>query len=108
MAYWGFPASEVLDNAYVMELYDVRALETRAEVTKSLFDTYTRMAYTRDEREQLYGIGLAIVTFVVQYQARLIFSVPLRPALARIYDSLVKKHAHHVHYLYNQALIEDG
>ena len=75
-----------------MELYDVRALETRAELTKSLFDTYTRMAYTRYEREQLIinGIGLAIVTFVAQYQARLVFSVPLRPALARIYDSLLK------------------
>ncbi|MDI6947555.1 hypothetical protein QML88_12280, partial [Serratia sp. Se-RSmG] len=35
-----YPAPEVLDNAYVMELYDVRALETRAEVTRSLFDTY--------------------------------------------------------------------
>ncbi len=35
---------EILDNAYVMELYD-GALETRAEVTKSLFDTYTVMAY---------------------------------------------------------------
>ncbi|HHK8086920.1 TPA: hypothetical protein ACQVJ7_003433, partial [Serratia marcescens] len=72
-----------------MELYDVRALETRAEVTKSLFDTYTRMAYTRYEREELIinGISLAIVTFVAQYQARLVFSVPLRPALARIYDS---------------------
>ncbi|HGA3040105.1 TPA: hypothetical protein ACIR5X_001628 [Serratia marcescens] len=105
-----YPASEVLDNAYVMELYDVRALETRAEVTKPLFDTYTRMAYTRDEREQLFinGIGQAIVTFVAQYQARLLFSVPLRPALARIYDSLLKKHAHRVHYLYNQGLIEDG
>ncbi|HAT4519084.1 TPA: hypothetical protein I9281_004058 [Serratia marcescens] len=105
-----YPASEVLDNAYVMELYDVRALENRAEVTRSLFDTYTRMAYTRYEREQLFinGIGLAIVTFVAQYQARLVFSVPLRPALARIYDSLLKKHAHHVHYLHNQALIEDG
>lgn len=105
-----YPAPEVLDNAYVMELYDVRALETRAEVTRSLLDTYTRMAYTRDEREQLFinGIGLAIVTFVAQYQARLVFSVPLRPALARIYDSLLKKHAHRVHYLYNQALIEDG
>ena len=105
-----YPASEVLDNAYVMELYDVRALENRAEVTRSLFDTYTRMAYTRCEREQLFinGIGLAIVTFVTQYQARLVFSVPLRPALARIYDSLLKKHAHRVHYLYNQALIEDG
>ncbi len=32
----------------------------------------------------------AIVTFVAQYQARLVFSVPLRPALARIYDSLLK------------------
>lgn len=87
-----YPASEILDNAYVMELYDVRALETRAELTKSLFDTYTRMAYTRYEREQLIinGIGLAIVTFVAQYQARLVFSVPLRPALARIYDSLLK------------------
>ena len=105
-----YPAPEVLDNAYVMELYDVRALETRAEVTRSLFDTYTRMAYTRYEREQLFinGIGLAIVTFVAQYQARLVFSVPLRPALARIYDSLLKKHAHRVHYLYNQELIEDG
>ncbi|BEO17431.1 hypothetical protein SMQC19_07780 [Serratia marcescens] len=105
-----YPASEVLDNAYVMELYDVRALENRAEVTRSLFDTYTRMAYTRYEREQLFinGIGLAIVTFVAQYQARLVFSVPLRPALARIYDLLLKKHAHRVHYLYNQELIEDG
>ncbi|MGQ6010297.1 hypothetical protein ACUNG2_15115 [Serratia sp. IR-2025] len=105
-----YPASEVLDNAYAMELYDVRALETRAQVARSLFDTYTRMAYTRYEREQLFinGIGLAIVTFVVQYQARLIFSVPLRPALARIYDSLLKKHAHYVHYLYNTELIEDG
>lgn len=59
-----YPASEILDNAYVMELYDVRALETRAELTKSLFDTYTVMAYTRYEREQLIinGIGTAIVT----------------------------------------------
>ncbi|OCN21019.1 hypothetical protein AN664_0214125 [Serratia marcescens] len=105
-----YPASEILDNAYVMELYDVRALETRAEVTKSLFDTYTRMAYTRYEREELIinGISLAIVTFVAQYQARLVFSVPLRPALARIYDSLLKKHAHCVHYLYNQELVEEG
>ncbi|MGP0940913.1 hypothetical protein ACJ8PQ_24540, partial [Serratia sp. CY74664] len=29
-------------------------------------------------------------------------------ALARIYDSLLKKHARRVHYLYNQELIEDG
>lgn len=105
-----YPTSEILDNAYAMELYDVKALEVRAEVARSLFDTYTRMAYTRYEREQLFinGIGLAIVTFVAQYQARLVFSVPLRPALARIYDSLLKKHAHRVHYLYNQELIEDG
>ncbi|MDH2268877.1 hypothetical protein [Serratia marcescens] len=85
MAYWGFPASEVLDNAYVMELYDVRALETRAEVTKSLFDTYTRMAYTRDEREQLYGIGLAIVTFVVQYPSEIDFQ---RTAQASVSQNL--------------------
>lgn len=87
-----YPTSEILDNAYAMELYDVKALEVRAEVARSLFDTYTRMAYTRYEREQLFinGIGLAIVTFVAQYQARLVFSVPLRPALARIYDSLLK------------------
>ncbi|MEX0633129.1 hypothetical protein M8494_17995 [Serratia ureilytica] len=67
-------------------------MEVRAEVARSLFDTYTRMAYSRYEREQLFinGIGLAIVTFVAQYQARLVFSVPLRPALARIYDSLLK------------------
>ncbi|WP_253722813.1 hypothetical protein [Serratia sp. FDAARGOS_506] len=54
-----YPASEVLDNAYVMELYNVRALETRAEITRSLFDTYTRMAYTRDEREQLFIMASA-------------------------------------------------
>ncbi|MGP0939880.1 hypothetical protein ACJ8PQ_18895, partial [Serratia sp. CY74664] len=33
-----YPTSEILDNAYAIELYDVKALEVRAEVARSLFD----------------------------------------------------------------------
>ncbi|CAI1536333.1 Uncharacterised protein [Serratia quinivorans] len=68
------------------------------------------MGYTFSERERLFvdGIGKTIIDFVTQYQAKLVFSVPLRPALAKIYDSLLKKHAQRVQYLYKMEFIKDG
>lgn len=100
----------ILDNAYVIEFYDVKALIFAARQGRSAFDTYSHMGYTFSERERLFvdGIGKTIINFAIQYQARLVFSVPLRPALAKIYDHLLKKHAHGVQYSYKMEFIKDG
>ncbi|QGH59827.1 hypothetical protein [Serratia proteamaculans] len=101
---------DFLDNAYAIEFYDIKALSLATRQGRSAFDTYTPMGYTFSERERLFvdGIGKTIIDFVTQYQAKLVFSVPLRPALAKIYDSLLKKHAQRVQYLYKMEFIKDG
>ncbi|ANS41971.1 hypothetical protein [Serratia inhibens] len=102
--------SEILDNAYMLEFYDIEALNFTVGQKHSAFDTYTTMNYTFRERELLFvkGVGEAIINFAARSQARLVFSAPLRPALAKTYDSLLKKHAQGVQYLYRMEFIKDG
>ncbi|CAI1639514.1 hypothetical protein [Serratia plymuthica] len=102
--------SEILDSAYMLEFYDIEALNFTVGQKRSAFDTYTTMNYTFRERELLFvrGVGEAIINFVARSQARLVFSAPLRPALAKIHDSLLKKHARRVQYLYKMEFIKDG
>lgn len=101
---------KVLDHTYLIEFYDIKALAACDMNKRSQFDTYIMMKYSLYERDYLFvsGIGEAIFRFKMQSQARVLLCVPLRPALARIYDRLLKKHAHSVHCLYRADLVEDG
>ena len=100
----------ILDHTYLVEFYDVKALTARSTDKRSQFDTYSVMRFSLHEREQFFvdGIGEAILRFKRKSHARVIFSIPLRPALARIYDRLLKKHAQSVHCIYRLDLVEDG
>ncbi len=97
-------------NAFSLEFYDVKALSDVNRHRRSAFDTYTAMHYTLLQRERLFvvGIGETLLKFAYQYHARIILSAPLRPALAKIYDFLLKKYAHKGHYLYKIEFIKDG
>ena len=113
MHHWFAPVyvdTTLLDNAFSLEFYDVKALSDASKHQRSAFDTYTAMHYTLLQRERLFvvGIGETLLKFAYQYHARIIFSAPLRPALAKIYDFLLKKHAEKGHYSYKIEFIKDG
>ncbi len=102
--------SKILDYIYLIEFYDVKALTARDINQRSQFDTFSKMRYSLSERERFFvnGLGEAILRFKKQSEAKVILCFPLRPALARIYDRLLKKHAKSVHCLYRLDLVEDG
>ncbi|TFZ52015.1 hypothetical protein E5C26_07605 [Serratia proteamaculans] len=102
--------SGILDHIYLIEFYDVKALTAHDINQRSQFDTFSVMRYSLREREKLFvnGLGEAILRFKKQSKAKVILCFPLRPALARIYDALLKKHAHSVHCLYRMDLVEEG
>ncbi|WP_273831738.1 hypothetical protein [Serratia marcescens] len=113
MHHWFAPVyvdTTLLNNAFSLEFYDVKALSDADRHRRSAFDTYTAMHYTLFQRERLFvvGIGETLLKFAYQYHARIILSAPLRPALAKIYDFLLKKYAHKGHYLYKIEFIKDG
>lgn len=113
MRHWFAPVyveTALLNNAFSLEFYDVKALSDANRHQRSAFDTYTAMHYTLLQRERLFvaGIGETLLKFAYQYHARIIFSAPLRPALAKIYDFLLKKYAHTGHYLYKAEFVKDG
>lgn len=95
MHHWFAPVyvdTAILNNAFSLEFYDVKALSDVNRHRRSAFDTYTAMHYTLLQRERLFvvGIGETLLKFAYQYHARIILSAPLRPALAKIYDFLLK------------------
>lgn len=62
----------ILENAYVIEFYDVKALIFAARQGRSAFDTYSHMGYTFSERERLFvdGINYYQLRHTVSGQAR--------------------------------------
>ncbi|HGW6092235.1 TPA: hypothetical protein ACNIQI_000655 [Serratia marcescens] len=113
MHHWFAPVyveTALLNNAFSLEFYDVKALNDANRHQRSAFDTYTAMHYTLLQRERLFvaEIGETLLKFAYQYHARIIFSAPLRPALAKIYDFLLKKYTHTGHYLYKVEFVKDG
>lgn len=113
MHHWFAPVyveTALLNNAFSLEFDDIKALSDANRHQRSAFDTYTAMHYTLLRRERLFvvGIGETLLKFAYQYHARIIFSAPLRPALAKIYDFLLKKYAHTGRYLYKIEFVKDG
>ncbi|WP_238788552.1 MULTISPECIES: hypothetical protein [Serratia] len=72
MRHWFAPVyveTALLNNAFSLEFYDVKALSDANRHQRSAFDTYTAMHYTLLQRERLFvaGIGETLLKFAYQY-----------------------------------------
>jgi len=94
--------NELLNNTFMVEFFDLQSIYSIAN--KSKFEKLSDMHYSLEELERFFveGIAEAIFDVVNSSNATIIFSVPSRPALGRLYHQLLKKHAPTVNYTYRE------
>lgn len=69
-----------------------------------------RMAFSHGELQQFLveGVGQALELFFHQQSVAAMFAMPIRPALGKVYDRLLRRYAAEKGFIYNQTWLQEA
>lgn len=68
------------------------------------------MAFSHGELHQFLveGVGQALELFFHQQSVAAMFAMPIRPALGKVYDRLLRRYAAEKGFIYNQTWLQEA